>query len=134
MSRLGRYVGSVVFAVATAVAAGSGPAGAATPPASIPFEVCSPLGCAQQSVTGTAEVGSSSTLVRAKATDRAVTYRLSVTLRVVDASGAAQQRSFTVDDGTQTVTTTFSIAAVKLQVTACAAPLGACNSRSIPLT
>jgi len=130
MRRLCRSAG---FIAAILLASG-GLAHAAAPAATTPFEVCSPLGCAQQRVTGTVDTGPTSTLVRATATDRAAASRLSVRLQLVYADGVVRERSFTVDDQTTVVQAIFQgPAPVTLRASACAVPPGSCRTTVVPL-
>lgn len=84
---LTRSASLAVFAAAIC-AAGSGVAGAAAPNAVTPFEVCSPLGCTVQRVTGTVETSTGFTRVRGSATDRSENAQLTVRLQVVNLNGS----------------------------------------------
>lgn len=130
MRRLYRGAGFI----AAIFLSGGGFAHAAAPTATTPFEACSPLGCAQQRVTGTVDTGPNATRLRATATDGAAASQFSVRLQLVYADGGIRERSFSVDDRTVIVESTYPGPAPEmLRVSACAVPPGTCNTKVIPL-
>jgi hypothetical protein len=101
-------------------------------PAPQSFEVCSPLGCALQRVTGTADAGPSSARVAATAVDRAPQAALTVVLEFID-DGTVTRGSYPVDNSTRSINLIGPGTPETLRVFACATPQGVCTIRTIPL-
>ncbi|MFI7117998.1 hypothetical protein [Amycolatopsis sp. NPDC049868] len=95
-----------------------------TAAAATSFEVCSPLGCAAQSVRGTVDRGQLAVTVSDRSPVSALTARF-----VVSPQGV--QTQIVVDDGVRHAVVTLPPGANQLTVTACGG--GGCNSKSIPL-
>ncbi|WP_410649999.1 hypothetical protein [Amycolatopsis sp. cmx-4-54] len=114
---------SVVLTVAALGALALGFPGTAA--AATSFEVCSPLGCAAQSVRGTVDQGRVMATVSDSSPGSALTadftvYPQGVSTRVI------------VDDEVKQLVLTLPPGAARLTVTACGG--GGCNSKSIPLS
>ncbi len=88
------------------------------------FEVCSPLGCAVQSVRGTVDRGELLATVTDSAPGSALTARFAVS-----PPGVINQ--IVVDDGVHWVVLRLPVGATQLTVSACGG--GGCNSKTIPL-
>lgn len=122
-----------VAALAAAAAFGltgfAGTTAQAASQASVPFRVCSPLGCYQQSVEGTAEVRPGGVMLVATLTDRAAGASL---LGRFTMGPAGTTQVVRIDDGTYWITASFPGSWSTLTVSACAVP-GACVTRTFPL-
>lgn len=127
-SRAGKLA-SITAAAALGVVGMAGTASAAQE--ATPFRVCSPLGCAQQVVEGTAEVIAGRTRLNITATDNAAGASLSVRL-LLRSSANTSISTFVVNDSTHNVAMYAAFAATSLTVYACASP-GTCNSGTYPL-
>ncbi len=88
------------------------------------FEVCSPLGCAVQSVRGTVDQGTVQATVTDSAPGSALIARFAV-------SPAGVINQVVVDDGARWVVFRLPLGASQLTVSACGG--GGCNSKTIPL-
>ncbi|MFJ8916215.1 hypothetical protein [Amycolatopsis sp. NPDC102389] len=113
---------SLAFTVAALGVLALGLPGTAT--AATPFEVCSPLGCAAQSVRGTVDPGQLVVTLTDRSPVSALTARFAVSPQ-----GVVTQ--VTVDDGVRRAMVRLPAGARQLTVTACGG--GGCNSKSIPL-
>ncbi|MEV7554922.1 hypothetical protein AB0N89_35360 [Amycolatopsis sp. NPDC089917] len=125
-ARIGTAAG--VFALGFAGLAGT----AAAAPLPTPFQVCSPLGCAVQSVRGTVERTGGLTRIIATVTDSSTTSSLSARFvlsgpqslaQLVDADNESKRQVITAPD-----------AFTELIVSACAVgPTPGCNTVTVPL-
>ncbi|MFD5249038.1 hypothetical protein ACFWIW_31150 [Amycolatopsis sp. NPDC058340] len=109
----------VLIAAAVGGLAFPGTAAAATS-----FEVCSPLGCAVQSVRGTVDRGH----LVAKVSDSSPVSALTVWFTE---SPVGRRLQVVVDDGVRWLDAGLSTGATHLTVRACGG--GGCNSKTIPL-
>ncbi|KZB82566.1 hypothetical protein [Amycolatopsis regifaucium] len=107
----------------------AGFAGTASAAPATPFEVCSPLGCAVQSVRGTVEKAGGQTRVSATVTDSSPASKL--TAQFVLSGPSTEGHQVVADNETKRVVFTGRTLATKLTVTACGG--GGCNTKSIPL-
>ncbi|WET80123.1 hypothetical protein P3102_02390 [Amycolatopsis sp. QT-25] len=121
-ARIGTAVG--VFALGFVGLAGNA---AAVPSTS--FEVCSPLGCAVQSVRGAAENVGGRIRVVATVSDSAPADTLIA--RFVFTGSTTEVQNVLVDDDTRTVTFTSGAFQTNLTVSACGG--GGCTTKPIPL-
>ncbi|WP_410656751.1 hypothetical protein [Amycolatopsis sp. lyj-112] len=127
---------SLVHAARISVALGAfalgfaGLTGTAAAVPATPFEVCSPLGCAVQSVRGTVEnVGGQSRVV---ATVSDSSPAATLTAQFVLAGPPSVAHRVVADNETKRVVFTSPTVATRLTVTACASTAG-CNTKTIPL-
>ncbi|WP_181775113.1 hypothetical protein [Amycolatopsis pittospori] len=108
----------------------TGTASAALP---TPFQVCSPLGCAVQSVQGTVETTAGQTRVIATVTDSSPNASLTAVFVLRGPHSVMQQ--VVADNGTQRQVITAPDAFTELGVSACATGggSGGCNTVTVPL-
>ncbi|MEV6911032.1 hypothetical protein [Amycolatopsis sp. NPDC051071] len=101
--------------------------------ASTPFEVCSPLGCAVQSVRGTVEKSGGQTRVVATIADSSPTA--SLTARFILTGKTTEAWQVIVDDATRQVLLNSAAAPTRLTVSACATGggIGGCSTKTVPL-
>ncbi|MFD6067567.1 MULTISPECIES: hypothetical protein [Amycolatopsis] len=106
-----------------------GLAGTAAAAPSTSFEVCSPLGCAVQSVRGTAENVGGQIRVVATVSDSSPSDRLIASF--VFSGSTTEVRDVIVDDDTRTLMLQSGPFQTKLTVSACGG--GGCTTKPIPL-
>jgi hypothetical protein len=118
------HAGTALSVLALGFAGFAGTASAAA----IPFEVCSPLGCAVQSVRGTVDSTGGQVRVSATVTDSSPTSKLTAQFAVSPPSAVYRA---VADNEAKRVVFLFPATATHLTVTACGG--GGCNTKSIPL-
>ncbi|MFI0799627.1 hypothetical protein SAMN04489729_4372 [Amycolatopsis lurida] len=106
-----------------------GLAGTAAAAPSTSFEVCSPLGCAVQSVRGTAENVGGRIRVVATVSDSSPSDTL--TARFVFSGSTTEVKNVIINDDTQTLVLQSGPFQTKLTVSACGG--GGCTTKPIPL-